>query len=229
MTRCGRTRKSEADTWNANMVRSRRVLRWFFDHLYTNLAWAYDVVAWLASGGLWYEWTFVAEQFVQDGPVLEVGVGRGRLLRRLDAGGHTAIGIELSPQMVAAIEEYFAKAGRRAPIVQGDGCRLPFEDSTFQTLITTFPAPYVAEERTQREFARVLRPGGRWIWIDQPQLRSCTLRLGLYVGTTLLTQTQESVTSIAERLPYIPEFRLTVKQVPVGPSLIHVFVFELAG
>lgn len=211
------------------MVLRRRILRWFFGHLYTNLAWAYDVVAWLASGGLWYKWTFVAEQFVQDGPVLEVGVGRGRLLRRLDAGEHTAIGIELSPQMVAAIQEHFADAGQRAPLARGDACRLPFADSTFQTLITTFPAPYVAKERTQREFARVLRPGGRWIWVDQPQLRSLTLRLGLYVGTTLLTQTKESTASVAERLRYIPEFRLTVERVQVGPSFIHVFVFETAG
>lgn len=211
------------------MVLLHRILRWFFNHLYTNLAWAYDIVAWLASGGLWYEWTFVAEEFVRDGPILEIGVGRGRLLRRLDTGEHTAVGIELSSQMVAATQEYFADVGRRAPLVQGDGCRLPFPDSTFHTLITTFPAPYVAEERTQREFARVLRPGGRWIWVDRPQMRSFTLRLGLYVGTTLLTSGEESATSVADRIPYIPEFHLTVKRVPVGPSLIHVFVFETTG
>lgn len=211
------------------MILPRRILRWFFNHLYTNLAWAYDSVAWLASGGFWYEWTFVAEEFVRGGPVLEVGVGRGRLLRRLDASEHTAVGIELSSQMVTAIQKNFADVGRRAPLVQGDGCRLPFPNSTFQTLITTFPAPYVTEEQTQREFARVLRPGGRWIWVDQPQMRSFTLRLGVYVGTTLLTPGRESTTSIAERIPYVPEYRLTVERVPVGPSLIHVFVFELAG
>lgn len=211
------------------MVALRRILRWFFNHLYTNLAWAYDIVAWCASGGLWYEWTYVAEQFIQDGPVLEVGVGRGRLLRRLDAGEHDTIGIELSPQMVAAIQREFAKVGRHAPLVQGDGRRLPFPNNTFNTLITTFPAPYVADERTQREFARVLRPGGRWIWVDRPQIRSFTPRLGVYVGTTLLTRTYDSTSTIAQRIPYIPAFRLTVEQVPVGPSLIHVFVFETAA
>lgn len=207
----------------------RPVLRWFFNHLYTNLAWAYDVVAWCASGGLWYEWTFVAEQFVRDDPILEVGAGRGRLLRRLDMQGHDVVGVEVSPQMVTAIRRHFSNAGRHAPLVQGDGRRLPFPNNAFGTIVTTFPAPYVTEEHTQQEFWRVLRAGGRWIWVDQPRLRTFTLRLGLYAGTALLSSSHDVEQTIAERIPHIPAFRLTVERVAVGPSFIHVFVFENAG
>ena len=65
----------------------RSLLQLFFDQLYTRLAWGYDGVAALVSGGQWYEWGAAALDYVELDPVLEGGCGRGRLLPRLAAAG----------------------------------------------------------------------------------------------------------------------------------------------
>ncbi|MDQ7029970.1 MAG: class I SAM-dependent methyltransferase [Ardenticatenia bacterium] len=147
----------------------QQLLWWFFDRLYTDLAPGYDLVAWLASGGLWYRWVDVAARFLAGDPVLEVGFGRGRLAVRLAHMGRTVVGLDRSPQMVMATRRLALRAGAPLHLVQGSGDALPFGTATFGTLITTFPAPYVLAPQTQAEFARVLKPGGRWIWVDAPR------------------------------------------------------------
>ena len=143
----------------------RTLLQRFFGLLYTRLAWGYDMVAWLASAGQWYRWVGAALPFVKGGPVLEVGCGRGRLLRPLTERGHQVTGLDYSGEMA----RHAAQASGQ-PVIQGDGRLLPFGDGQFATLVTTFPAPYVLEGETQREFARVVRPGGLWLWVDAPAL-----------------------------------------------------------
>lgn len=205
---------------------TRRLLLRFFDLLYTDLAWAYDLVSWVASGGLWYEWTFVAEQFVTDEPILEVGVGRGRLLRRLVQRYGTVIGVDVSPQMIDAAQRRIEEAGRVAPLAQADGRQLPFADGTFGTLVTTFPATYVKHEQTQREFARVLRAGGRWVWVDAPVPRAPTLHMAVFTFFNRLTSSHVPALVGEERAPTIPAFDVTVERVPVGPTAVHVWLLQ---
>ncbi|MGH2544770.1 MAG: class I SAM-dependent methyltransferase [Ardenticatenaceae bacterium] len=144
------------------MIR-RTILLALFDLLYTRFARSYDLVSWLASAGLWYRWTEEALSFVQAGPVLEVGCGRGRLLRALARDGHGVTGVDRSLQMA-----HYARKHSRQPVARADGRALPFRDGHFATLITTFPAPYVFEPWTQVEFARVVQPSGVWVWVDMP-------------------------------------------------------------
>ncbi|MDQ4075704.1 MAG: class I SAM-dependent methyltransferase, partial [Chloroflexota bacterium] len=66
----------------------RKLLLTLFDLLYTRFAWAYDTVSWLVSAGLWYRWTEQVLSFVESGPVLEVGCGRGRLLYTMAQQGY---------------------------------------------------------------------------------------------------------------------------------------------
>ena len=50
------------------------------------------------------------------------------------------------------------------------------------TIITTFPSGYVVQEAVWVEFARVLRPGGRWIVVSGPRPDVVHPRLtGLYL------------------------------------------------
>src|SRR5262249_29890437 len=49
------------------------------------------------------------------------------------------------------------------PISQASVQRLPFDDASFDDVVSTFPTEYIADPKTIREIARVLRPGGRLI------------------------------------------------------------------
>jgi SAM-dependent methyltransferase len=40
---------------------------------------------------------------------------------------------------------------------------LPFCAASFDTVVSTFPTPYIAQSAALRETARVLRPGGRLV------------------------------------------------------------------
>ncbi|MFN2198120.1 MAG: hypothetical protein ACK2UW_18520, partial [Anaerolineales bacterium] len=54
-------------------------LRWFFRHLYTDLAWSYDYVASTVSLGLWNEWVLSVLTDMIRPPILEIGHGPGHL------------------------------------------------------------------------------------------------------------------------------------------------------
>ncbi|MEU4755126.1 class I SAM-dependent methyltransferase, partial [Micromonospora tulbaghiae] len=54
----------------------------------------------------------------------------------------------------------------RVPLVQADALALPFADAAFDAVCTAFGAiPFVDDSAAaMREVARVLRPGGRWVF-----------------------------------------------------------------
>lgn len=66
--------------------------------------------------------------------VLEIGSGTGHLTRWLSEQGLTSVGLDLSAAMLAQADTLDG-----IPLVQGDGCRLPFADGAFDlvALITT--------------------------------------------------------------------------------------------
>ena len=173
---------SDAETGKASRLVRRRLASWLVPQFYGRLAWAYDAAVWALSGGLWYRWAFTAEQFVRDQPVLEVGFGTGRLLARLARKGLEVIGVDKSPQMAAAAQRRLDRAGLRGKIICAEAASLPLADGSVGTIITTMPAGYAAQEATWAEFARVLRPGGRWIVVSGPRPDGVCLRLaGLYL------------------------------------------------
>lgn len=143
----------------------RILLQKIFTLLYTRFAWAYNHVAWLASAGYWYRWVQACLPYIEDGKVLEVGCGRGYLLHEIALRGHSIVGVDYAEEMCR-----YARTQSHQPVLRADGRTLPFPEGSFQTVITTFPAPYILEEQTQREMARVLKPNGQWLWVDVPLL-----------------------------------------------------------
>jgi SAM-dependent methyltransferase len=59
-----------------------------------------------------------------------------------------------------------AQTGIEVPLVQADAQFMPFLDDSFDLAFTAFGAvPFVADSAgLMREVARVLRPGGRWVF-----------------------------------------------------------------
>jgi len=148
-----------------------RLLDFFFHHLYHGLAFTYDPVAWIVSFGHWIEWTKTTLPFIEGTRILELGHGPGHLQRllldpstSLRAGpGLFAVGLDESPQMGRLAHRRLVRAGWRPNLMRGLGQSLPFRDGAFDSIIATFPAPYIVEPQTLSEARRVLRNGGRLI------------------------------------------------------------------
>jgi ubiquinone/menaquinone biosynthesis C-methylase UbiE len=96
------------------------------------------------------------------GEVLEVAVGTGLNLPHYPSGVRL-VGLDLSPSMLAVARERAPGADLRT----GDAQNLPFPDSHFDTVVSTFSMCAIPDHRRAiREMARVLRPGGRLLLAD---------------------------------------------------------------
>ncbi len=140
-----------------------RLYLWATRRLYNEFAWAYDLVAWLVSGGRWDRWRRLALDYIDDGRVLEIGFGTGELLLTLAAQGQDVTGLELSLAMQRITARKMQRRGLWTPRVRGATQRLPFANGAFATVISTFPAEYILDAETLREIYRVLQPGGRLV------------------------------------------------------------------
>jgi ubiquinone/menaquinone biosynthesis C-methylase UbiE len=91
------------------------------------------------------------------------------------AAGAQAVGLDISAGMVAVGRELNRRTGIDVPLVVGDARALPLADATFDLAFTAFGAlAFVAElGAVHREVARVLRPGGRWVYATNHPMRWC--------------------------------------------------------
>jgi SAM-dependent methyltransferase len=99
--------------------------------------------------------------------VLEVGCGAGQCTRWLAAHGARAVGVDVSAGMLRAGGGEGGGGPAAGPsFVQADARRLPFADACFDLACSAYGAvPFVADPGTvMHEVARVLRPGGRWVF-----------------------------------------------------------------
>lgn len=106
----------------------------------------------------------VADAAPAGGSVLDVGTGPGVLLvelarRRPDL---RLAGVDLSPDMVTAAGRNLAEFGDRAAVRTGDVTDLPFEDGSFDLIVSSLSLHHWDDPAAAvPELARVLRPGGR--------------------------------------------------------------------
>ena len=99
--------------------------------------------------------------------VLEVGAGAAQCSRWLATQGAEVVASDLSLGMLRQGQDI----GRRLdavslPLVQADAGRLPFADASFDIVCSAYGAvPFVADSAgLMLEVARVVRPGGRWVF-----------------------------------------------------------------
>ena len=109
--------------------------------------------------------------------VLEVGCGSAPCARYLAGQGATVVAFDLSAGMLAHARAGAARTGVSVPLVQADVCEMPFLDDSFDIAFSAFGAiPFVADSAAvMREVARVLRPGGRWVFSTTHPFRWCFL------------------------------------------------------
>jgi len=105
--------------------------------------------------------------------VLEIGCGSAPCARWLATQGARAVALDLSGAMLRHAAALGASTGVAVPLVHAGAERLPFADSSFDVACSAFGGvPFVAEpERVMREVARVLRPGGQWVFAVNHPMR----------------------------------------------------------
>ncbi len=143
-----------------------RLYLWLAAQLYGRWAWAYDAVSWLVSLGHWAAWRRQALDHIQGQRVLEVGFGTGDLLLEMASRGLDVVGLDPSADMHRIAARKLRRRGLSVLRVRATAQAMPFPNGSFDTVVTTFPAEYVADPTTWREVARLLRAspdGGRWV------------------------------------------------------------------
>ena len=101
------------------------------------------------------------------GRVLELGAGTGLNLDLYPAEVEDLVLLEPDPHMAKRLRAAAGASPRPASVSEAPAERLPFEDSSFDTVVSTLvfctvPDPGAALS----EVARVLRPGGRLLFVE---------------------------------------------------------------
>lgn len=100
-----------------------------------------------------------------DGRVLEIGGGTGANLRYYD-GVDSLVVTEPEPAMLRRLQDRVREQATQAEVVQAPAEDLPFEDASFDTVVSTLVLCGVDQERSLGEVRRVLRPGGRLLFLE---------------------------------------------------------------
>jgi ubiquinone/menaquinone biosynthesis C-methylase UbiE len=139
--------------------------------------------------GLWvintpYRRILAAAGITAEDHVLDLGCGIGNILialaERVDFS-RPPVGVDVSPDLVRIGEREIAQAGLRDRIQLqvSPATRLPFEDGSFDVVLTSHVLKHLDDEAllaSFREVARILRPGGRFLlWEFEKNGRSAIL------------------------------------------------------
>jgi SAM-dependent methyltransferase len=107
--------------------------------------------------------------------VLEVGCGAAQCSRWLVTQGAEVVAFDLSARQLRHARRIDTITGVSVRAVQADAEHLPFRDGSFDLACSAYGAiPFVADSaRVMREVARVLQPGGRWVFSTSHPFRWC--------------------------------------------------------
>jgi ubiquinone/menaquinone biosynthesis C-methylase UbiE len=110
------------------------------------------------------------------GDVIEIGGGTGANLRHYGAGVTSLTVTEPSKPMLRRLQRHLDEHAPTAKLLRAPAEDLPFEDDSFDVAVSTLVLCGVDDQpRALRELRRVLRPGGRLLFVehvrsDEPKL-----------------------------------------------------------
>jgi demethylmenaquinone methyltransferase / 2-methoxy-6-polyprenyl-1,4-benzoquinol methylase len=133
------------------------------EEMFDRIAPRYELVNRVMTLGLDAGWRrrAVRELHLEPGArVVDLGCGTGDLCRALGRAGLRAVGVDMAAGMLA-------RAHTSAPLVRADALRLPLGDGSLDGAISGFALRNVVDiAACFREAARVIRPGGRAVFLE---------------------------------------------------------------
>jgi len=101
------------------------------------------------------------------GNTLEVGAGTGLNLEHYPDTVSTLTATEPDASMLRRLERAASRAARPVTVLRAPAEDLPFEDASFDTVVATLVLCGVDDQPSAvREIRRVLRPGGRLLFVE---------------------------------------------------------------
>jgi demethylmenaquinone methyltransferase / 2-methoxy-6-polyprenyl-1,4-benzoquinol methylase len=133
------------------------------EEMFDKIAPRYELVNRLMTFGLDAGWRrrAVRELHLDPGDrVVDLGCGTGDLCRVLGRAGLRAVGVDMAEGMLA-------RAHTAAPLVRADALQLPLGDASIDGAVSGFALRNVVDiGACFREAARVIRPGGRAVFLE---------------------------------------------------------------
>src|SRR3954447_15117072 len=141
--------------------------------------------------------------------ILDLGCGTGTLaiqVKRREPGAEVA-GLDADPEMLAQAERKAERAGVEVELTEGFSTELPYEDASFDRVLSTLFFHHLDPEpkrRTAREIARVLRTGGELHVADWGK-PSDPVMAAAFLGIRLLDGFENTADNVNGDLPAIFE------------------------
>jgi ubiquinone/menaquinone biosynthesis C-methylase UbiE len=106
--------------------------------------------------------TVAAAEIGNGDKVLDVACGAGNATIPAAQTGAEVTGLDLTPRLLDQGRSAAAEAGVEIDWIEGDAEQLPFEEESFDVVISVFGCMFAPDHRAAAaELARVLNPGGR--------------------------------------------------------------------
>jgi glycosyltransferase involved in cell wall biosynthesis/SAM-dependent methyltransferase len=98
--------------------------------------------------------------------VLEYGCGLGKFTAILANSGADVAAFDISPRSIEVAQRRMALNGLEAAFAVAAGESLPYDDESFDVAVGIAVLHHLEAERGSRELARVLKPGGRALFVE---------------------------------------------------------------
>lgn len=117
--------------------------------------------------------------------VLDVATGTGNAALAAAAKGATVTGLDLTPELFDRARERAAEAGVEVEWVAGDAEDLPFEDASFDRVLSAIGVQFAPRHQVAaQELARVCKPGGLIVlanWTSDGKIGELFKLMGRYM------------------------------------------------
>jgi demethylmenaquinone methyltransferase/2-methoxy-6-polyprenyl-1,4-benzoquinol methylase len=186
--------------------------RRFVERMFDGIASRYDLMNRLMTLGIDRSWRRAALATLDvdsTSTVLDLGCGTGDLTRAAAACGARVLGIDLSAGMLRLA----AAADREGTYFRSDAAVLPVRDASIDGVVSGFAVRnFISFEDVVGECARVLKPGGRVVWleVDVPRTRAMRAGFDLYFKHVMpriggLVSSGYAYSYLADSLAYLPD------------------------